>query len=140
MDLFDSPLKIVRDPSGTQVTIVALGDPLAELPRIDGRQLVEALQHIRAAGPGCVSRGNESHTISLTVVDVLADLDASIEAAFDHAATYPRAAHAYQIETASGKKWSLAAAVAESWSAAILDGGLATRSITITGGALTVVA
>jgi hypothetical protein len=139
MDLFDSPVKITRDPSGTPVVIIDYGDPLTELPRIDGRQIIEVLSHIRATGPGTVSRQNELHTLTFTAVTIAASIDAAIEAAFDHAGAAPRTTNTYQIETAAGKKWTLAAATMESWSGTITD-SLALKTITLQGGTLTVTA
>lgn len=134
MEVFDS---VCRLRHGSTV-LVAIGDPCWEIVRVNGRQLVDEVTRVRAAGLKAVPRGNESNEITYTLCEECEDIEAASKAALTYPAALPRTAATITLDFADSSGATYADGVISDWSSDI-EGRLVRHRVRIVAGKATAI-
>jgi hypothetical protein len=137
MPLFASPLKVVYDPTGTNLTLLNHNDDkLTAWPVVSGGQRVALVDRVTATARKGFSRGNEFNSITLAwlrdyetpeqAIDVMMRWPSSRPKARALVAFYPENTDAYSLADALITNWDVRA-----------EGCLVYFTLKIEGGTLT---
>ena len=136
MELTDSFVRLTWDPDGAALVLVDYGDPLWSPVELDGRQVIQQVGLIRAAGMRAIPRGNETHNIKFTACVIEDAMDDAFAGRLTRITTLPRAGADVLISLEDGRSWRLKHCAVQAW-----PGGqeerLTRETVEILGGDLT---
>lgn len=135
METWDSLVKVMHGAT----TLVAIGDPMFGPVTIDGSQAVQVAELVRAAGIKAYPRGNERHTVEMTVCKEHDSVATALKNAFTAALNAPRTMADVDITFADGSGIRVKNASVESWQAGH-DAHLGRTTLRIIGGEIAAIA
>lgn len=115
MDLWDSPVRVMWDPDGVCLVLVAYGAPMWSPVRVDGGQQVQTSGAIRRAGVRNQPRGNESHSVEFSIARITGSVEAAIVAGFIDALALPRTMRDVLLSFSSGAQFRVRDCAIERW-------------------------
>ena len=121
--LYESLLRITYDPDGDlPIVLLDFEQDVAGEPRLDGGQLVQVVQYIRAKGVSTFGRGNESHVLVIPLVEeTLSPLEAH-NSLFRKRQTLPTSGNKdILVEVQEGDSFTLKSCTVGSWNGAIME-------------------
>jgi hypothetical protein len=111
MEVFES---LVMVKHGSTV-LVALGQPMWELPRLNGRQVVQTAAFIRAAGVRAIPRGNETHILTFESCHEETDIKTAMFGQLSLPAGLPKGMADVTVTFEDGSGIRIKNAAVESW-------------------------
>lgn len=115
MELTESILRLTWDPDGDPLVLVDWGDPLWDSIVLDGRQVIQQVALVRAAGIQAKPRRNESHTLRCSVCVIEETIDAAFAGRLNRILALPRTMADVLISLEDGQNWRLKNAAIEAW-------------------------
>lgn len=112
METFESLVKVMHGAT----TLVSIGDPMWELPALNGRQVVQSAQFVRAAGIKAFPRGNQSNELTFSLCNEQTTIEAAMKAQFQFPVTAPKTMADVTVTFADGSGVKIKNAAVESWS------------------------
>ncbi|MEM9235476.1 MAG: hypothetical protein AAGB14_01765 [Verrucomicrobiota bacterium] len=131
--LTDSNIEVIWDPTGARLRLVERGDPMWEEVKLDGRQVVDISEPLRAAGINTFPRALERHTVTFSLAVERNTIAEAEELRFEMPLTMPKSKADVIFGFASGTKFRLANASLRAW-ATNKEGRIAEARIEIIGG------
>lgn len=128
-EVFDSLVSV----SHASTVLVAIGDPMWDVVRINGSQVIQSIARVRAAGIRAQPRGNESHTLTFSLCVIAESVEAAAKAAAHYAHTLPKTMADVTVKFADDTGITLKDAAIASWQAENSD-PLGRHTLTIIGG------
>jgi len=134
-EVFDSVVRVVWDPDGSQIILVEFGEPMWGEVALDGGQAVDVAGAIRSAGKTAWPRGNEEHALTFDVCGETTGIAAAFERRLTRAIAAPRDQADVLLQFESGSQFRLKRAAVERWPNGQV-GRLTRESLVIRGGEL----
>lgn len=113
--LLDSVVEVVHDPDGAATVLVAIGDPMWEPVKLDGKQVVDTAPGLNRAGVDTFPRGNESHKLTFTLGEEKATVQDAFEDRIRASMTLPREKADVRLSFESGARFRVKNCSIESW-------------------------
>lgn len=135
--IYDSFVKVTFDPDGTPVVLVDYGDALWGPLEIDGGQVIDPQDFMRASGISAVPRGNERHTLAIELAGIDDSLADSFAGMLNACIALPRTQADVLLSLEDGRGWRIANCAIESWPSKAGKDRINSKGIRIIGGALT---
>lgn len=96
-------------------TLVAIGAPMWELPRINGAQGIQETPLLRAAGIKVIPRGNQRNELTFMLCNEAATVEAAMKAQFAYPIAAPKTMADVSVTFADGSGVRLKNASVQSW-------------------------
>lgn len=113
--IYESTVQVIWEPDGAAVLLVDFGDAMWDVVKMDGGQVVQEIEPLRAAGIVAEPRGNERHTLTFTLCRETDGIAAAFEARLERAMQVPRTRADVLIRFSGGDKYRLKNAAVRSW-------------------------
>jgi hypothetical protein len=134
--LTESVCRVTWDPDGEALVLVGFGDPMWSPVQVDGRQAVQTVARVRAAGIRAVPRGNEQHIIEFALCRDRESANEALHSRLAAMLALPRTGPADVLLEVDGfGAVRLADCAVESWAGEDFE-NLTRERVRITGGAL----
>ena len=135
-ELLCSLLRITWDPEGASpVVLLDWDDDITGEPTLDGGQIVQTAEYLRAGGAVTMGRGNERHSLRVPMADEREGIAAAQDYLFSASIKVPRSSADVLIEVNGGGAYIMRNATIESWNG-LSEGHITSRILQVTGGTI----
>jgi hypothetical protein len=128
-EVFDSLVKVMHG----STTLVSIGDPMWDVVRINGGQAVQVTGGVRWSGIKAIPRGNQKNTLTFSLCNIAASVEAAAKAAGQWPISLPKVMADVTMTFADHSGVKLKNATVETWTADHSD-LLGRHQLVITGG------